>query len=84
MVVLLHRCRKARLMPCRVLTHFAREGYFWAPVYDRFTDGFCDMRTARARSTRSRGVVRAAWRGIERTNMQIRARPDKRRNSRAG
>jgi hypothetical protein len=29
MVVLLHRCRTARPIPCRVLTHFAREGYFW-------------------------------------------------------
>jgi hypothetical protein len=42
MVVLLHRCRTARLVPCRALTHFAREGYFLAPVYDRFTEGFCD------------------------------------------
>jgi hypothetical protein len=28
--------------PCCALTHFAREGYFLAPVYGRFTDGFCD------------------------------------------
>src|SRR6266446_4415174 len=42
MVVLLHRCRTARLIPCHALTHFAREGCFLAPVYDRFTDGFCD------------------------------------------
>src|SRR5712692_3294122 len=41
-VVLLHRCRTARLIPCRALTHFAREGYSLAPVYDRFTEGFCD------------------------------------------
>src|SRR5438128_5116658 len=27
---------------CRALVHFVREGYFLAPVYDRFTDGFCD------------------------------------------
>jgi|SRR5580704_13288665 hypothetical protein len=26
----------------RALTHFAREGYSLAPVYDRFTEGFCD------------------------------------------
>src|ERR1700680_1926112 len=42
MVVLLHRCRTARLIPCRALKHFAREGYFLAPVYDGFTEGFCD------------------------------------------
>ncbi len=42
MVVLLHRCRTARLIPCHALTHFAHEGCFLAPVYDRFTDGFCD------------------------------------------
>src|SRR5216684_1494694 len=28
--------------PCCVLAHFAREGYFLAPVNDRFTEGFCD------------------------------------------
>src|SRR3982074_1052656 len=41
MVVLLHRRRTARLIPCRALTHFARKDIL-APVYDRFTDGFCD------------------------------------------
>src|SRR5216683_4112602 len=53
MHVLLHRCRMARLISCRALTHFAREGYFLAPVYDRFTEGFCDCghadRASRAR-----------------------------------
>ena len=46
MIVLLHRCRTARLIPCRALTHFAREGYFLAPVYDRFTEEFCDREHA--------------------------------------
>src|SRR6266852_5158005 len=43
MVVLLHRCRTARLIPCRALAHFARDGYLF-PVYDRFIEGLCDMR----------------------------------------
>jgi len=42
MFVLFHRCRTARIIPCRALTHFVRGGIFLAPVYDRSTDGFCD------------------------------------------
>ena len=37
--------------PCCALTQFAREGYFLAPVYDRFTEGFCDCGHADRAST---------------------------------
>jgi hypothetical protein len=60
MVVLFHRCRATRLIPCRALTHFAREEYFLAPVYDRFTDGFCDCGHADRRSSRREKVMQHA------------------------
>jgi hypothetical protein len=49
MVVLLHRCCTARLVPAAHL-HISYAKDILAPVYDRFTEGFAtaDMRTMRA------------------------------------
>src|SRR5216683_984515 len=48
MVVLLHRCRTARLVPAAHL-HISYAKDIFAPVYDSFTEGLCDsgMRTMR-------------------------------------
>jgi hypothetical protein len=49
-------CRLAQRVPrgsslCRALTHFSREGYFLAPVYEWFTDRFYDCGHADARTS---------------------------------
>jgi hypothetical protein len=69
MVVLLHRYRTAPLIPCRVLKHLGREGYFLAPVDGRFTEGFCDCRHApmrefllRTLSSPSDALISGHWR----------------------
>jgi hypothetical protein len=41
MVVLLHRCRTARLVPAAHL-HISYAKDIFAPVYDPFTEGLCD------------------------------------------
>src|SRR3981189_3401690 len=83
MDVLLHRCRTARLVPAAHL-HISYAKDILEPVYDRFTEGFCDCGHAdRASPARHAPAVSSVtlicWREIDRTDMQIEARPDKRR-----
>jgi hypothetical protein len=79
MVVLLHRCRTARLVPAAHLyISYAQD--ISSSVYDRFTKGFCRCGNV----CRCSFYVIALVGGIERTKLQIGARPDKRRNARAG
>src|SRR6266576_2351498 len=79
MVVLLHRRRTARLVPAAQLyISYAQD--ILASVYDRFTKGFCRCRHV----CRCSLYVISLVGGIERTKLQIGARPDKQRNARAG
>src|SRR5712675_1758399 len=79
MVVLLHRRRTARLVPAANL-YISYTQDILASVYDRFTKGFCRC----GHVCRCSLYVIALVGGIERTKLQIGARPDKRRNARAG
>src|SRR5258707_102934 len=72
-----HRCRPVRLVPgAHLYISYAQE--ILASVYDRFTKGFC----RRGHVCRCSLYVIALVGGIERTKLQIGARPDKRRNAR--
>ena len=63
MVVLLHRCRTAQLVPAAHLYISYAKDIFWHRSMTGLQTGFAtaDMRTARARWTRSRSVFRNAY-----------------------
>src|ERR1700730_2670798 len=68
--------------PGCALAHFARDGYLFRPMP---SDRGALQHASHARLVRTASSVPLVCRrGIERTNMQVAARPDKRRNFRAG
>jgi hypothetical protein len=87
MIVLHHRSRTARLIPSAHF-HISHAKDIFGTGYDRFAEvcdcGHADRASPARLAPAAPSVMLICWREMDRTNMQIGARLDKRRNSRSG